>query len=284
MPVKGLMERRKIEMWPRPHNATGSFSFELDNGSIDTTIVPIIHYDEGQGAPDSYNSHPQNASHTISGASNCFVNSRINRVFAEFRVSATSLFYDHKIQAIRVAFMPIHMAFKEDYDATDELSGATIKSVLVMEYETTDRQGRPIFNSNDMAEKYTDSGLLWDTVGLGLTTDETVEGTAFDQELFYDTLQYSTIGKKLTTVCGGLKWFTITQRFPTMTYRIRITPDVKRMNEYAFLGCMVHCPVQGSSYQMPVLTRDLTAATQYIDVDWAFRYYERNDDFDHAKV
>ncbi len=275
---------RKVEMWPRPHSWAGSFSFEVDDSTIDTTIIPLAHYDEGKGAPDSYNSNPEHASYAVAAESNCFVDSRINNLHAEAKFSLTSKAYDDNIASIKVGVMPYFFSFKEDYDATDELSGSTVKSVLGMEYETTDRQGRPIFNGTDLAEKYTDSALLWDTTGLGLTVDTTAEGVTFSNSTYYNALQYMTIAGKMKKCQGGLKWFTLTQNRPVLKYKVHIRPKVKRMNEYTFLGLHISVPAQGTVYQHPVLTRDLTAATQYVDCDWFFRFLEWNDNFDHGKV
>ncbi len=274
----------KVEMWPRPHDMTGSVSFELDDSLIDTTILPICHYDEGKGAPDSYNSHPEHASYVVAAESNCFVDSRINQIFCRLTASLTSKFIDDNLTAIRIGIMPIFLAFKEDYDATDELSGATVKSVLGMEYETTDRQGRPIYNASKMAEKFAGSNDLWDQTGLGLTTDVGMEGVSFNRGTFYDALQYMKIAGKLKKCVGGMKYFSLTQNRPYRNFDVKIRPKNKRMNEYNFLGVMLDVPTQSNPLQTPVATRDTTAATQYVDIDWATRYLEWHDNFDHGKV
>ncbi len=275
---------RMVETWPLPHRMGGSFSMEFDNAVIDSTILPICHYDEGNGAPDSYNSHPQNASFTVANDSNCFVDSRINSVFCKLEFSITSKFLDENIQPTKIGVMPIFMAFKEDYDATDEITGTAIKTILGMEYETTDRQGRPIFNGTKMAEKYAGSNDLWDATGLGLTTDIGMEGVTFNIDTYYDALQYYTIAGKLKSVQGGLKWFTLSRSRPKFTYMVKIRPKVKRMNEYAFLGVGIHGVAQNSDYQHGVDVRDFGDAIQYVDCDWQIRYLEWNDLFDHGKV
>ncbi len=275
---------RKVKTYPKPHRMGGSFSLELDDATIDSTILPIAHYDEGQGAPDSYNSHPQNAGFTVASKSNCFVDSRINKMLCKLTISATTKFLDDNISAIKVGVQPIFMAFKEDYDAKDEITGLAVKTILGMEYETTDRQGRPIFNAAKMAEKYAGSNDLWEATDLGLTTDVGAEGVAFNLDTFYDALQFYTNAGKLRACQGGIKWLTITPDRPVQRYSVRIRPKVKRMNEYTFFGVNIIVQSQNSDYQYGVDVRDFGDATQYIDVDWVIRYLEWNDLFDHGKV
>ncbi len=275
---------RKVRTYPHPHRMAGSFSLEFDDATIDSTILPICHYDEGQGAPDSYNSHPQNAGFTVANKSNCMVDSRVNSVFCQLEIAATSKFFDDNISAIKVGVMPIFMAFKEDYDAKDEITGLAVKTILGMEYETTDRQGRPIFTAAKMAEKYAGSNDLWELTDLGLTTDIGAEGVAFNADTYYDALQFYTNGGKLKACQGGIKWFTLTRRRPVIKYRVKIRPKVKRMNEYTFLGVNIIGQAQNSDYQHGVDVRDFGDSTQYVDVDWQIRYLEWNDLFDHGKV
>ncbi len=55
----------KTSWWPQPHRLQGSFSFELDDVTLDTTILPIAFYDEGLGAPSALETHPENAAFAI---------------------------------------------------------------------------------------------------------------------------------------------------------------------------------------------------------------------------
>ncbi len=147
----------KQEWWPQPHKLNGGFSFELDDATIDTTILPFAFYDEGLGTPSALETHPENAAFAIVGdQANCFVNSTINVINAEVRFTLTSKFMDDNLTAIRFSTMLIHMAFINDYTAIDELTTFEIQDVLHMQTESTDRQGGPLYVAGtDLAEKST---------------------------------------------------------------------------------------------------------------------------------
>ncbi len=278
--------KKMMSQWyPQPHSLAGSFSFEVDDGTLDSTILPIAFYDEGLGTPSALETHPENSAFAIvADRANCFVDSRINLITAELRFSLTSKFNDDNLNAIRFATMPIFMAFIDDYTTIDELSSIEIQDVLEMQTESTDRQGGPLFvAAKDMAEKFTNSANIGADQAF-LDTDASLEAVAFSPSTYYNALQFLTIKEKLKKVQGGLKWETLTNNRPFIKKKYFIRPKTKRMNPFTFFGILVHVPVQGNETQLHVITRDLTAATQYVDVDFNIRYNEWNENFNHKKV
>ncbi len=114
---------RKVTQYPQPHRIDGGFSFEFDDVTLDSTIVPIAFYDEGLGAANVRETHPQNAAFAVvTDEANCFPHSRINLIIAQFRFSLNSNFIDDNLTHLRFGTLPIHMAFINDYTAIDELS------------------------------------------------------------------------------------------------------------------------------------------------------------------
>ncbi len=279
MPTRQRKMLMKSTWFPQPHVIRGGCSFELDDETINSTIVPIAFYDEGLGAPTSKETNPRNASFAVlADEANCFVGSRINMINAEFRVSITSKVLDDNIPAIRYAMMPIFMAFKENYTAIDELSSAEIQDVLELQTESTDRQGGALYVAGaDVAEKASNRAL----VGLNtpfLDTDTGLEGVAFDPNGYYDMIHFKTNGQMLAKSTGGLRWSTVSPNFPVKRHRYAIHPKVKRMNEFTYYGMLLHFPIGGNQEQYESLA-NLTVATAYIHVDWNIRYNEWNEDF-----
>ncbi len=41
----------KVEMYAQPHDIRWEVAFELDDATLDSTIIPIAFYDEGMGTP-----------------------------------------------------------------------------------------------------------------------------------------------------------------------------------------------------------------------------------------
>ncbi len=285
MLLVGVIKQSRLmrtEWWPQPHTRGASIMFELDNAAIDTTTFPIIIHDEGLGTPSAIETHPENAAFVVSNDPNCHVNSRVDNIFAQLRLSLTSKAIDDNLTAVRCAFMVQALAFKEDYIAIDELSSLEVQDILELQTESTDRQGGPLYTGTDMPAAYTGS----DSVGAAvpfLTTDDNLEAVAFIDSQYYNSIHYLTIEGKMKKVQSGLKWLTLTPNRPTATIRIHQKSSTKRMNEYAFLGCMVHVPVVDSEKQIP-LTADITAATNYVRCDFRYRYNEWNPDFNFKKV
>ncbi len=285
MPQEKSPRFMKQKWWPQPHDIDGSCTFEVDNGSIDTTIVPLAFYDEGLGAPSAIETNPENAAFAIiNDQANCFVGSRINMINAKFTIALTSKFFDDNLPAISIATMPIFLAFINDYTAIDELTSLEIQDILEFQTESTDRQGGPLYvAAADMVEKATGLGNLGANTPF-LDTDVGIEGVAFSEENYYDMLAHTTLSEKLKSVQGGLKWEVLTANRPVIKKRFFIRPRTKAMNPFTYFGVMLHVPEQGDVNQIGVLTRDYTAATQYVDVDWHIRYNEWNPEFNMAKV
>ncbi len=274
----------KTTWWPQPHYDYVAMSFELDDATIDSTIVPLLRYDEGLGSPSAQETHPENAAFATRNSDGCFVNSRVNRMFTELQLSLTSHFRDDNLMGVKIAFSVIKLAFKEDYIAIDELTSVEVQDVLEMQTESTDRQGFPLWANADMAEPSTNHGNLAADVP-GLTTDASIEGVAFDEALFYDAIHYYTISNKLKNAQRGLKWITLNDNRPYARIRINIDSKVKRMNEYTFFGLLLHCPIAGDGNGTQIVFADeITAATKYVTATVRSRFNEWNEDFNFKKI
>ncbi len=276
---------RKQRWYPQPHNIQGSMAFECDDATLDSTIVPIAFYDEGLGAPSAIETNPTNAAFAVvADQPNCMVGSNINIITADFRFSLTSKALDDNLAGIRVGTMPIFMAFIDDYTAIDELSSTEVQDVLNMQTESTDRQGGPLYVvAKDMAIKAAGQNILGANVPF-LDTTQAIESTAFSIGTFYDALQFMTIAPKLKKVQGGLRWDILDANRPNMIKNIFVRPKVKAMNPFTYFGLLVVVPIQGDTRQIGVITRDYTAATQYVDCDWNITYNEWNPEFNMSMV
>ncbi len=280
----GKSKLMRTEWFPQPHSINGSCSFEFDDTGLDSTILPIAFYDEGMGTPSALETHPENAAFAVGvNVPNCFVGSRINNIFMELRFSVTKDFIEDMIPALRMAVMPIHCAFKDDYTAADELSSATVASILELQTEDTDRQGGPLYvATKDLPEKASGNATLGADVPF-LNIDTGIEGVAFNVNDYYNSIHFMTLSGKVKACSGGLRWFTMSQNRTYRSMRFGIVPKVKRMNPFTYFGMLIHAPVAGNLDQLPALA-ELTVATDYIHMDWNIRYNEWNQDFNFKKV
>ncbi len=274
----------KVEMYAQPHDIRRGFAFELDDATLDATIVPFAFYDEGMGAPTALETHPENAAFAvIANQANCFINSRINLVLANIRVALTSKALDENLPAVRIGIMPIHMAFIDDYTAIDELSTLEVQDVLEMQTESTDNQGGPLYVAATDLPVAKAGTSLYATTTPFLDTTTTLEAVAFDPSVYYNMLHFMTNSGKLKVAQSGLSWFTIDANRPVKDFKISINPKVKRMNKFTYFGALITAPIHTLLDQIPS-TADITAATQYVSVHVRTRYSEWNQDFNSRKV
>ncbi len=272
----------KLKTYPRPHDKQLSFGLDCETSLKFGTQIPIAHYDEGLGAPDTYNSNPLHGSFAVSDASNCFVGSRIDNMFVELRLSLTKgAIETDKVVALKIGFMPIALAFLDNYTASDESTSAEIQDALYLQTETTDRQGYPIFSGTKLTEKFSGSAT-YNATQPGLTSTQVIESVSNGFGVFYDMLQYMNVGGKLKTVQGGLKWLTLTQNRPTVRILIKLRSGAKRMNPYTYFGVHIIAPQVGTHLQIPAAGE--TTPIDHVWCDVTMRYLEWHQNFDHEVV
>ncbi len=274
----------KTLWYARPHNKRNTWAHGLETAVANrTTIYPIVMYDEGLGTPSAYEANPEHASFVEAAEPNCFPNSRVDNAFIKLRVSLTKAALEtDKLHMIRGAFMMIHTAFKEDLTANDELSGLDISEILELDSEATDRQAYPLWNDIDMPDMIGTAVADLPANVPGLDTGQSIEGVAFDENVYYNALNYFTNSGKLKKVASGLKWFVLTKDRPFKEFKIFVHSKTKFMNPYSFLGCLIHFPQADSVEQIPVAAD--TTNVNHIRVDFAYRYYEWHGDFNFQRV
>lgn len=277
----GIYRLKREKQYPQPHDLDCHWNCNIDSG-IGTTILPAIHHDEAMLASAKY-THPEHANFAEVDDSNCCAESKVFRANTYIRVSMTpACIGTDNLQAVRFGVMQIGGAF-EDFDAKDELTSATVGSVLELTKETTDRQTYPIYTGTDVNAKYTGSNDVGtDGMDFALTTDSKLEMVAFDVDLFYDALNYYTISEKLKKVQSGLRWFTLTQDNPTRVIKFRQTSKTKAINPYTFLGHLLVFPTSGTKYQIPSASD--TSSINHLTVSVRTRYLEWNDNFNHERA
>ncbi len=278
----GQVRFEKQKWYPRSHDSIIAFKLSAQVTDKDTTMCPIAYYDEGLGAPASFNANPEHASFGTTNDLGCFPESRVDKIACELFISLTKAAVEtDKVVALRVGYMPIMTAFLEDLTAADELSSNTVETTLELQHETTDRQTYPLYNGTKLTEKYATSGT-YGAPQQGLTTTQVIEGIDFIPNFYYDALQYETHGGKVQACSGGLKWLTLTKLKPMARIKIHIRTKTKRMNPYTFMGCIISCLYADSAQQIPPKS-DLTAV-DHVNVNFVTRYNEWNQGFDMDRV
>lgn len=275
MVVKRLIRQT---VYPRPHALENKFNMNSYDANKRATIYPLIMQDEGLGDPGSYNANPLHASFATTGEVNCYPDSRVNTIFCEMEMSLTKAArLTDSIEELRVMIVPLYFAFKEVAETVDDITGHTLLASLEMQKEATDRQMYPLFNGTDLSGPSKSIGANMP----GLTTDQTIEGVAFDAEDFYNKLQWSTFSKRMSSSIGKIQWVSV-RKDRAVRRRFKLTPRVKRMNPYTFMGVLIYVP--DTAFRWQVGSTGDTTNIDHLNVAMKTRYNEWNDNFDHTRV
>ncbi len=155
------MVQRKFDA---KHELFGHFAIPVEPTTVNTaTIIPMIMNDDAQGDPMSFNANPEHASWAEQNMPNCYPDSEVRRLKLTVELWLDSS-TGSDLARWSLDYGLISCAFPEDLDALDEKSGLTVKEILELQKETTDRQCFPLWNAVDMFE-----GSLLATEVPGLT-------------------------------------------------------------------------------------------------------------------
>ncbi len=273
------------------HEFIMSSQFYIDASAANTnsTMIPIIMNDDAQGDPMSFKAHPEHASWAEVAQPTCFPDSEIKNMKITIDIIVPKNTSAITSQ-LNFQYGLISCAFPEDLDALDEKSGLTLKEVLEIQKETTDRQCYPLYNGTDLANP---SSLPANIPGL--TTNQLVEGISWDPEVLKDQRRYGRI-KGLIKKCMPIGMRSVTLRGRSVAgYAKRITinftpSNAKFINPYTFLGVVLYMPSNGAinawdkDIHQPVSDADLTSNTEYVIFAVHAQYDERNPEFHMGKV
>ncbi len=194
--------------------------------------------DDAKGDPMSFNAHPEHASWAEVEEPNCYPDSEIRRFHCTLDMYANYL-NDTKEQLIKFSYALISCAFPEDLDAKDELSGLTLKEILELQHESTDRQCYPLWNGNKMLG----TGTVLPANVPGMTTNQQTEDVAWDPSVVKDQLRYGKLKALLRKQLpiGVRTSFMNIKKSNHKRIKFGFLPSsAKFINPYTFLGLMVY--------------------------------------------
>jgi len=252
-------------------------------------LLPIIMNDDARGDPMDFKAHPEHSTWAEVAQPNCFPDSEIRnmRITVDFVIPKASAIIT---SILKVNYALISCAFPEDLDALDEKSGLSLKEVLEIQKETTDRQTYPLWNGVDSP-----SGSTLHADVPGLTASQVVEHVAFDSEVLRDQKRYGRI-KGLIKKCMPMGYRTLMIRSRTLAgfakrLTINFTPsNAKFINPYTFLGLLLHVDNASAistwdpTNSQSIKNGDLTNDTEEVLFAVHVQYDERNPEFHMGKV
>ncbi len=281
--------RRK---WDAIHEFFGSHSHYVQSSASDknvTCLVPIVMNDDALGDPMSFNANPEHASWSEVVDPNCYPDSEIKGMKIIFNIIANET-TGGSIPGIVYEYALVSCAFPEDLDAIDEKSGLSVKQILELQHESTDRQCYPLWSATDFLDGSTLSAKV-----PGLTASQTIESVDWDPEVVSDQRKYGKVKgllKKFLPIGikrGYIQFKTIDGGHRRITINF-IPSNAKYINPYTGLFLMFRIPqanaiaTANSKIHQPIDGADVSADLQKIILHWHVSYFERNPEFHMAKV
>jgi len=252
------------------------------------TTLPLIMNDDALGDPMSYNTNPEHASFTEEEMPNCYPDSEIKRFKLSIDIQILKKFWDiDKGMTFTFEYALIACAFPEDLDAIDEKSGLSLKEILELQKESTDRQCYPLFNAVNMNIP----SILHANVP-GLTATQAIEAVAWDAGVIHDQRRYGKLkGLIKKSLPIGIRRVNMNmEKSKHKRITIRFNPsNTKFINPYTFLGIMINVPkatdntLRKLHIHSPLTATDITA-NAYASCSIQCTFNERNPDFHMAKV
>ncbi len=266
--------------YPLYHQGSVSFSLTAEDETKNSTIVPLAFHDEvgSAGSVENVIVNPNHANFLEQASSECYTNSIIPRMNLSFDVGMSKLAIEtDKLRALTFSFMPIYMRFKSNYDAADADAGATVESILEMEYVEASEQAHPLYTTVDLL-----GATLLDAGQLGLDTDQLIESVAFDADAYFDK-KFMSNGD---LIHASAPKFTTRTVYRDKPFRYRTSPRqfmhprVKRVVPYMFCGMLFHMDQAGSQRQLVRAADTTVIAHLDFNVNWSFE--EWNSTFDQS--
>ncbi len=285
MPVAQRLVKRRI--YPRHHIQRLKFYLDAGLSTKNSVAIPIICSDEGLGDPNLFKANPEHASFIQYKGANCYPDSTISSIF--FRCECTLLkatYETSKVHRLKIGCIPIYSSFGDELDKTDNLSSNTVKGLLELTKESTDKQVSPIFVSG--LKTSGNAGYLeMGTDQVGLTTNTLMEYIAFlpaNLEGIRDMKKFSMeIGGLLKKIVPQVIYkFMTRDRAAFFNLRRSVNPKVKAMNQYTYCGLIIWLP-QEDEFQQTVGHADLASA-DHVVINLEYSYLEYNENFDMTKT
>lgn len=275
--------------YPLPHEMRYSFGLLGENEAKNSMIVTLIRTSEDLGTPETIEVNPHNNAFVEESGPTIHLNSIIPRMNLKFTARMTTAAIEtDKMRSLIFNWMPIYMAFEDDYVAKDVMTNTEVEDILEMSHTaaTGNKRGTPLQSTvkSDTTNHASVQPLnaVSDTEVFGdynLTTNTILEFQAFDTNLFWDAMDHFSNRGKLQKVVG--KWHTqvVTRDRPFIYSSHNFTyPTVKRGNPWTYCGILFHLP-QGVDFNQHFNAGE-TTVIEHLSIDLLCKYDEWLPDFD----
>ncbi len=285
IPPKGFHS----ELYPLRHKFQYSFGLSAVDAADNSTIMTLVKNYKTLNAPDTIEVNPHNTNFERETGAICQPMSIIDRLSLTMRFSLTKTAETDNMFNVHFQWTPIFFSFPEKLDAADDDTTTTVADILELTKDATQEDVTPTWTGtklavagpSDTAHPVSTSNMTEVFGTLNLTTDTTMEGVAFDKEVFHSALQYYSNRGALKACLGRTRSVVLTEasRFSEKTFFIKkfVPRSVRRIMPYSFFGILVHVPLVSEFGQTAIILAG-TAAKPHITCRALIQYHEWNID------
>jgi len=283
-PPKGY---RQTE-YPLPHSFGQKFVLEAEDETKNSTYVTLFRATESAVDVENIEVNPRHASFAQDGGTAIHMGSIVPKVNLTIHASMTKLAIEtDKMRSIRFTWMPVYISFLNTLEAEDDKTGVQVEDILELVHDVTNKDTTPLFSTVNLSAIGSQpfSTVPYSEVfgDFNLSVDSILESVAFDEELFFDALQFNTNKGMLSKVIGPRRSVTVTRDRPYTYHSNNFTyPAVKRGNPYTYCGILFHLPQAGSANQF--FEAADTTAIPHLNFGVNVRFNEWNPFFQQAAI
>ncbi len=277
--------------YPLPHRFAYDTGLSLEAVTQDSLYLSLIRATEAFVGAESIEVNPANANFAEETGASIHMGSIVPKLKINLMMSIAKLGVEtDKLQAVRIKWTPIYIAFLDSLEAEDSKTTTQVEDILELQHDITNKDTYPLHNNGT---HLTGSSHPLNTIGgtevfgdWGLTTNNVQEYVNFDEDLLKQALSYYSNGGMLRKVLGKTHYVTLTRDRPYIFTSNNFThPSVKRGNPYTYCGILVHLPSSTSgasgSYDQWAMA-DETTVIRHVNIRCIVSYDEWNPLFDQA--
>ncbi len=279
----------KSEVYPLRHKLKYSFGLNIGAATQNSAYATLIRHtsDNPTGGASVIEVNPHNSNYKSETGAAVQKMSIIDRMRLSINFNMTSGAATDGLEHIKLLWRPIAFSFPEKLDAADDVTSTTVQTILQLTKDATFEDivpvtatKLPVAGGSELSQPMsTENVAVEDFTDYNMTTDASMEATAWDEDLFQDAVIRYTNKGALKACVGRTRHINLTKQRPIARFFFNkfVPRSVRRIQEYSFMAILVHLPLTGDITQS-YLSANTTGAIAHIGCKILARYHEWNSD------
>ncbi len=283
----------KSEMYPLRHRFKYFFGLSCTTAGMNSCMVTLVKNYKTIVDARTIDVNPHHASFVTETGAVCQPMSIIDKLQLNIKINLTKHGnVTNALDNLRVLIRPIFFSFPEKLDAVDEKSTATVASILEVVKDATEEDVTPlhggklpdIATASDLDHPLSTINLAETTAIANLTTDNTMEDVAWDEDTFQTAIKYYTNKGALKACVGKSRSITVSEhRVYTLNINKFVPRPIRRIVPYTFFGLLIHVP-RAPDFGQYYWSESKTASKPDLGVKILCRYDEWHPDMNQKMV